>query len=153
MYMNATSLIAFAALFLAFVGVFAYQSYSGQMVNYNPPYFFGIESWMGNVNAFSFVFIFSMLFFGMGAPAAMAMEGAKFASIYPVVPFYDMLFIVPEVFAMLAAARLGEGVMADWSGEGNIYLHWREGIKFLAIGLAFLALLTFLRPVVVPLLG
>jgi hypothetical protein len=151
--MNATSLVAFAVLLVAFFGVLAYNAYSGQSVTYAPPYYFSIGDWLSYVNAFCFVFIFSMLFFGLGAPAAMAIEGVKYGVLYSVVPIYDMLFMVPEILAMLAASRLGEGVMADWSGEGNVYGYWREGFEYIAAGIVLLALLIILRPFILPLLG
>ncbi|MFA5247603.1 MAG: hypothetical protein WC408_06985 [Candidatus Micrarchaeia archaeon] len=152
--MNAMSIVAFGALLFAFFGVLAYNSLSGmEKVTYEPPYYFVKGDSIAYVNAFCFVFLFSMLFFGMGAPAAMAIEGAKYAILFSILPLYDLLFVIPELLAMLAASKLGEGVMADWSGEGNIYGYWNEGVRLLLMGIAALVILIVAKPFVLPLIG
>jgi len=145
--MNAVSLLAFGVLIVSFFGVFAYNSMPGtDKVTYAPPYYFIKDDALSYLNAYFFVLIFSLLLFGMGAPVAMAIEGTKYAVLVSILPVYDLVFILPELCAMLAAAKLGEGVMADWSGEGNIYNYWSEGIKLALIGFGLLLLLMFARP-------
>jgi len=147
--MNALSILAFGVLLVSFFGVYAYNSIPGtDQVTYAPPYYFIKDDALSYLTAFFFVLIFSLLLFGLGAPIAMAIEGTKYAVIVSVFPVYDLVFIVPELCAMLAAAKLGEGVMADWSGEGNIYKYWSEGIKLALIGFALLLVLMFARPFV-----
>ncbi len=144
--MNAVSLLAFGVLIVSFFGVFAYNSMPGtDKVTYAPPYYFIKDDALSYLNAYFFVLIFSLLLFGMGAPVAMAIEGTKYAVLVSILPVYDLVFILPELCAMLAAAKLGEGVMADWSGEGNIYNYWSEGIKLALIGFGLLLLLMFAR--------
>jgi|GEM_PF-952235 len=147
--MNALSLVAFGVLLVSFFGVFFYNVVPGaEKVTYAPPYYFIKDDALSYLNAYFFVLIFSLLLFGMGAPVAMAIEGTKYAVLMSVLPLYDLVFIIPELCAMLAATKLGEGVMADWSGEGNIYNYWSEGIKLALIGFALLIVLMFARPFV-----
>jgi len=145
--MNALSLLAFGVLIISFFGVFAYNTLPGmEKVTYAPPYYFIKDDALSYVNAYFFVLIFSLLLFGMGAPVAMAIEGTKYAVLISILPLYDMVFVIPELCAMLAATKLGEGVMADWSGEGNIYNYWSEGIKLALIGVALLVVFMAARP-------
>ena len=147
--MNAVSLLSFAVLVVSFFGVFAYNTLPGtEKVTYAPPYYFIKDDALSYLNAFFFVLMFSLLLFGMGAPVAMAIEGTKYAVLISILPLYDMVFILPELCAMLAAAKLGEGVTADWSGDGNIYNYWSEGIKLALIGFAMLVILMVARPFV-----
>lgn len=152
--MNALSILAFGALLVSFFGVFAYNAVPGtDKVTYAPPYYFIKDDALSYLNAYLFVLIFSLLLFGMGAPVAMAIEGTKYAVLLSVLPIYDLVFVIPELCAMLAATKLGEGVMADWSGEGNIYNYWSEGIKLALIGFAMLLILMFARPFVLSSFG
>ncbi len=147
--MNALSLLAFGVLLVSFFGVFAYNSVPGMdKVTYAPPYFFIKDDPLSYLNAYFFVLMFSLLLFGIGAPVAMAIEGAKYAVLLSILPLYDLVFILPELCAMLAAVKLGEGVMADWSGKGNIYLYWSEGIRLALIGFVLLLALMLARPFV-----
>ncbi|MFA6329403.1 MAG: hypothetical protein WCX64_01815 [Candidatus Micrarchaeia archaeon] len=152
--MNALSLLAFAVLLISFFGVLAYNAVPGtEKVTYAPPYYFIKDDALSYMNAYFFVLIFSLLLFGMGAPIAMAIEGTKYAVLVSILPVYDLVFILPELCAMLAASKLGEGVMADWSGEGNIYNYWSEGIKLALIGFGLLLVLMFARPFVLTSFG
>jgi hypothetical protein len=145
--MNALSLVAFGVLLVSFFGVLAYNAIPDtEKVTYAPPYYFVKDDGLSYINSYFFVLMFSLLLFGLGAPVAMAIEGAKYAVLLSVLPAYDLAFIIPELCAMLAATKLGEGVMADWSGEGNIYNYWPEGIKLALIGFALLLALMFARP-------
>lgn len=147
--MNALSLVAFAVLLVSFFGVYAYNMLPGvDKVTYAPPYYFMKDDALSYANAYFFVLIFSLLLFGMGAPVAMAIEGTKYAVLMTILPLYDLVFILPELYAMLAATKLGEGVMADWSGEGNIYNYWSEGIKLALVGIVLLIILMVARPFV-----
>ena len=155
--MNALSLLAFGVLLVSFFGVLAFNSVPSMVkVTYAPPYFFIMDDALSYLNAYFLVLIFSLLLFGLGAPIAMAIEGTKYAVLLSVLPAYDLVFILPELCAMLAATKLGEGVMADWSGQGNIYGYWSEGIRLALIGFVLLVILMFARPFLlssIPLLG
>lgn len=144
--MNGISLLAFAVLIASFFGVIAYNAIPGNAaVSYSPPYYFAKSDWVGYANSFAFVLVFSLLFFGLGAPAAMAIEGLKYGVLFSagVLPVSDLSFLIPEILAMLAACTLGEGVINDWSGKGIIFNYWSEGMRYLAFGLASLAILVF----------
>ena len=142
--MNGIALLAFIVLFLSFFGVLAYNQVAGSVaLSYAPPYYFVKDDWAGYANSFCFVLVFSLLFFGLGAPAAMAVEGLKYGVLFStsVITMFDLAFIVPELFAMLAACTLGEGVMNDWSGKSTIYANWSGGMRYILIGIVVLAAL------------
>ena len=147
--MNALGLLSFGVLLVSFFGVLAFNSIpDADKITFTQPYYFLKDDALSYFNAYCFVLLFSLLFFGMGAPIAMAIEGTKYAVLFSVLPFYDLLFLLPELCAMLAATKLGEGVMADWSGEGSIYPYWSEGIKLALLGVGLLLVLMVARPFV-----
>lgn len=151
--MNGVSLISLVVLMACFLGVLVYNAGQSGVDRYyfSPPYYYKLGDGFAMAVAFSFVLTFSLLFFGLAAPAAMAVEGLKFGSFFSagLIPAYDLILIIPQVLAMLAATTIGEGVMADWSGKSTIFDYWAEGMKYAVGGLIFLGAYVFIRPFVV----
>ena len=153
--MNGISLLSLLVLLLTLGGLLAYNAVSSEKSYFAPPYFFSKGDDWSFISAFAFVFVFSTLFFGLSAPVAMAVEGLKFGSLLSAgqMPAYDLVFLVPEIFAMLAATGLGEAVMSDYSGKKSIYESWSANFSYLAVGVALLVAFILLRQPVLSLLG
>lgn len=112
---------------------------------------------LGILNSYFFVFIFSLLFFGFSAFIAMGIEGAKYASMISTgsMPGYDLLFAVPQIFALIAATELGQGVMNDFEGKESIFENdgWKTAFVYFAAGIALAVVLVAARDFALPLLS
>ena len=154
--MNGIALLSLLVLLLSLGGIFVYNSIpGGDKFFYAPPYFFKRGDMLGFVSAFAFVLVFSLLFFGLATPVAMLVEGLKFGSLLSAgqMPAYDLVFLVPEIFAMLAATGLGEAVMLDYSEKKTIYETWSANASYLTVGALLLAVFIVLRQPVLSLIG
>ncbi|MBU1197861.1 hypothetical protein KJ765_05125 [Candidatus Micrarchaeota archaeon] len=120
-------------------------------VTFHPPYAFQAGDWVSTLNAFFFVFLFSMLFFGLSAPIAMGLEGAKFGSLLSTgtVHAYDYVFVIPQLLGAYAAILLGQGVLRDFGGKETVFVNWGGAFKFFAAGLLLTVVLIALRSMVV----
>ncbi len=112
-----------------------------------PPYYFQENDVKSEFNGFFFVFLFSLLFFGLSAPIALAVEGAKYGTLISTqgVRAFDFAFAIPEVLAAYSAVLLGQAVMNDLGSEKNVFDAWSAALKFFAAGLALTALLVAAR--------
>ena len=112
-----------------------------------PPYNYVVGATLSYINAFLFVFILSAAFFGIAAPIALGVEGLKYASLLSagIMPVYDLLFAIPQLFAAYSAALLGRGAIEDYQGKGSVFAHWQDAVKFFAIGAVSLAVLIAVR--------
>ncbi len=130
----------------------------------SPPYSFDIYSdkdfnlkqggVLGILNAYFFVFVFSLLFFGFSAFLAMGAEGLKYASFISTgsMPGYDLMFLLPQFLAVVAATELGEGVMNDFEGRESIFENdnWKHAFVYFAAGLALTVVLVAVRSYALP---
>ncbi len=126
----------------AFASVYGLHSL-GYEIAFAPPYYYAPEDVFTPLNAFFFSFIFSLLFFGYGAPLAMLVEGLKFSSYYVngIIGAVDLLFFIPNALAVLAAIRLGHAALQDLRGEGSVLDEWSNSVKYFAAGLGLLGVL------------
>ena len=146
--MNGIAVLSLLVFIASFLGITAYDALaSSDKFYYTPPYFFRIGDWIAIIVSFSFVFIFSLLFFGLGAPAAMAVEGLKYGTLFSSghVTVVGLLYIFPQMLAMISATTLGEGIMKDWEGKSTVFNYWSDGLRFFFMGIALLAALAVLQ--------
>jgi|YelNatPaOPRAMG01_1025707.scaffolds.fasta_scaffold12660_2 Mn2+/Fe2+ NRAMP family transporter len=153
--MNSLSFFSVIVFFACFAAVFFINSQAIQnnsnLFSFTPPY--AENGVIGVFNAFFFVFVFSLLFFGFTAPVAMGVQGLVLASKYSYFiaglnknfSYWSFAFIIPQFFAVFAAVSLGEGVIKDYTGKGSVYEGWNEAIKFFSIGLAVLILMVLIQ--------
>ena len=122
-----------------------------------PPYRFVAGDTASQLNAYFFVFIFSLLFFGFSAFLAMGVEGLKYASFFSSgnMAAYDLLFVAPQILAMIAAAELGEGIMNDFEARESIFENenWKKALFYLAFGFVLTVVLAAARSYALPLLS
>ncbi len=155
MNLNAISVLALLALFAGFAGVFVLNSQGAAqqqpLISVPVPYFFAPGDVVGVVNSFLFVFVFSLLFFGFGAPIALGLEGAKYAFLISAggMKFFDLAFAVPQIFAAMAATVLGRGIIDDYRGVKTVFDYWDSALGYLALGVAVLFVLLVFRPFVI----
>lgn len=151
--MNLASMVSLAVLTVSLTGVYflnasavaqAKESQSSaELFQFNPPYFYKSGSLTSYLAGFFFAFFFSLLFFGFGSVVAGALEGLKFGSILTSVlltssgaySYFDLLFILPQILAVLAAASLGQAVINDYHGKGSINEAFGITGKYLGVGL------------------
>ncbi|MDP2717939.1 MAG: hypothetical protein Q8P02_04300 [Candidatus Micrarchaeota archaeon] len=140
----AFSIIIMAAVFFAVLGLNISQ---GAALDVKPPYAFSAGDVASELLALAFVFVFSVLFFGYGAPVALGIEGAKFASLYSTggVSELYLAFMLPEVLVAVSAVYLGQGLLKDYQGEGLWHRYAKNGLVFLILGLLVWAAVFFGR--------
>lgn len=151
--MNLISTLSLAVLLITVVGVYYLDATASatakenaspaELFQYTPPYYFQPNDLVSNLTAFAFAFLFSLLFFGFSGVITGAIEGLKFGSILSSILFtttntygyIDILFIIPQILAILAASTLGQGVINDYHSRGNMADELKTTAKYLAIGL------------------
>jgi len=145
----ALALFAFTAAFFA-VWLTNQAAPAEQQFIFLPPYHYEADDYWSYLTAFFFATVFSLLFFGAGAPIAMAIEGAKYASLYSVgvMPAFDLAFAVPTLIAALAAATLGQGVIADYRNKGSLFDYWRTSVLYFNTALLLFFILLAIRATV-----
>ncbi len=161
--MKSLTLAAVLLFFVAFTGVYLYNSMQATEGNvpfeFKPPYAFAPGDLVSNVNAFFFVFLLSLLLFGVGGIVSMALEGLKFgyllsaslAGIATGFHLFDLLFIIPELMACIAATTLGAGLILDYRGKASLFPYWNYSIRYFSFGLFIMAALLAVRPFLVTL--
>ncbi|MFH0713668.1 MAG: hypothetical protein V1722_03905, partial [Candidatus Micrarchaeota archaeon] len=105
------------------------------------------------INAFFFVLIVSLLLFGLGGVVAMPLEGLKYGSMLfamfsgQVSNFhvFDLLFIIPQLLACVAATTLSSGLISDYRGKGNVFSYWNRAVKYFILGIVLLVVLLVVR--------
>lgn len=161
--MNLVSIISFAVLLLSIVGVYyldatatAIAKENGttpELFQFTPPYYFQNSELISYFTAFFFAFLFSLLFFGFGSIIAAGIEGLKFGTILTSILFtttstygyVDLLFIIPQILAILAASQLGQGVINDYHARGNINEDLKTASVYFVIGLILTGVFYFIR--------
>lgn len=152
--MNLLAAASFAAFVLAF-GVVAVGNLQTDTMtfqnppdlSFRPPYSFDAPgSLQSELDAFFFTFLFSLLFFGVSAPVALALEGAKFGTLLVTgSPAFNFAFIAPQLFAAYAAILLGQGALKDFDGKENVFASWGGALKYFGAGLALTLALILVR--------
>jgi hypothetical protein len=148
--MNTPLVLGILVFIAAFGAVYAVNSGSTQFA-FTPPYYYVNGGDLASVlNSMLFVFLFSLLFFGLGAPLALGIEGLKYSSLYlaQAIPFYDLFYILPQFIAAYAATILGTGALADFQGNASVFDYWKDGVKYFLVALGLTAILLVLRPYV-----
>ncbi len=153
MNLNALSALAVFALFLGFAaGFFLTAPADAQArVIVGLPFSFVSGGLLSEFNAFFFSLIFSLLLFGLGAPIALGWLGLHYGGLVAQgsVKLFDLSFVLPQVFAAIAATAIGAGVLRDYRGLQGIFDAWDEAVKFFVLGLVLLVLLLLVRPLVI----
>ncbi|HLD62333.1 MAG TPA: hypothetical protein VI875_00535 [Candidatus Norongarragalinales archaeon] len=148
--MNISVFLGIVVFVACFGGVLYLNSSAGEgtkLFFVTPPYNYAVGDALSYVNAFLFVFILSAAFFGIAAPLALGIEGLKYASLLStgIMPVYDILFAIPQVFAAYSAALLGRGAIEDYQGKGSVFAHWKDSVKFFVVGAVSLVILIAVR--------
>ncbi len=159
--MKSLTLIAILLFFLAFSGTYVYNvgqsSSGGKLFEFRPPYAFVPGDVASTFNAFFFVFIVSLLLFGVGGIVSMTLEGLKYgylfsssaAGIATGFHVFDLLFVVPQLMACVAATTLGAGLILDYRGKTSLFPYWNYAVRYFAFGLFITIILIGLRPLLV----
>lgn len=136
-----------ALLLLSFAGAYWLAGQPGSQFSFQPPYAFAVGDPLSMVTAFAFAFLFSLLFFGYSAPLAMIFEGVKYGYLYARggMPFFDLFFAVPAVFACYSAILLGRSAWDDFKGTGSLFKGWRRAFKYFMAGAVLLGFLLLAR--------
>ena len=139
--------LTIAALIVAFAATYALEAFAGVKISFNPPYYYASGDAFGVVNAFAFAFVFSLLFFGYGAPIAMLIEGIKYGSFLAngSAGAIDAAFALPALLAGLAGVALGQGALREWRGTGSFFEDWGAATRFFAAGAVLLGVLLVIK--------
>ncbi len=152
--MNILFVLSVALLVLGFVFVaasnfdFEAGAFKAQpSAAFKPPYYFAENDVKSEFNAFFFVFLFSLLFFGLSAPVALAIEGLKYGTLISTASptAFEFAFAIPGVLASYSAVLLGQAIMNDLGSEKSVFDAWSAALKYFAAGLALTALLATAR--------
>lgn len=149
---NALSTLTLVAFALAFLAVWSLAG-SSSVAAYAPPYYYQTGDYWSYLNAFFFSVVFSLLFFGAGAPLAMGMEGAKYASLFytGAMPAFDLLFLIPSLFGSVGAVTLSQGILADFRNQGSVFAYWPRALRYFDSALILLFILLAVRATAVAL--
>ena len=155
--MKSLTLLAIVMFFVAFGAIYFYNVSQTTPFEFKPIYAFVPGDVLSAFNAFFFVFIVSLLLFGVGGLVAMTLEGLKFGSLLFFTlagnvtgfHFFDLLFVIPEVMACIAATTLGAGLILDYRGKSSLFPYWNYAIRYFIFGLLLTVVLLGLRPFLV----
>lgn len=146
--MKLIAVFSVVVLVAAFAGIYGYNTTQPQTLDLTPPYAFEPNDLVSELMVLAFVFAFSLLFFGFGAPLALGIEGLKFGSLYSsgaIGPSY-LLLMIPEVFLALSATYLGQGLLNDYQGKGIWHEYAQKSAIHFIIALVIWAAVYFGRP-------
>lgn len=146
--MNISVFLGIIVFVACFGGILYLNSESeGSLLFFTPPYNYVVGDAFSYLNAFLFVFVLSAAFFGIASPIALGIEGLKYASLLSggFMPVYDILFVIPQIFAAYSAAMLGKGAIEDYQGKGNVFSPWKNAVKWFVVGLVSLIVLIVAR--------
>lgn len=131
---------------IAMAGVFGYNNFYAEKIVVRPPYFFQPGDVASHVNAVAFVFFFSLLAFGLSSVLALGIEGAKYGSLISTgaMSGFEVVYVVPAILACFAATELGQGVLDDYEGKGNLLKNAQMALVALAGALLSLGVMFFL---------
>lgn len=138
--LNSVSALALFAFTFSFMAVWTVNSGPGEDLYLVPPYHYIPGDYWSYLNAFFFSVVFSLLFFGVSAPIAMAVEGAKYASLLSagIMPPFDLAFAIPSLLGAIAAATLGQGIVADYRNKGSLFEYWAPALLYFNVALILL---------------
>ncbi len=138
------SVVVFVATFAA---IYGYNTTQAEPIELTPPYAFVPDDVFSELVALTFVFAFSLLFFGFAAPLALGIEGIKFGSLYSTgaVHWTYLLLAIPQVFIALSATYLGQGLLNDYQGKGLWHEYAKKSAISMIIGLVLWAAIYFGR--------
>ncbi|MFH1779769.1 MAG: hypothetical protein ABH803_01330 [Candidatus Micrarchaeota archaeon] len=149
--MKTNLILCFLALTVTFGSIFYWNTASTEDLFFEPPYYFikGSDP-LSVINAFFFVFLISLLFFGTIAPLAWAIEGLKYGSLLSIhrIASFDVLFIIPQFLATYSAILFGIALNNDLQSKENFFNHWHKAILSLLAGLILLGVLIVLKSLV-----
>ena len=162
--MKSLTLIAIALFIVSLTAVFFYDSnqltHKQPAFQFKPLYAFAPGDAVSAFNAFFFVFIVSLLLFGMGSVVAMILEGLKYGYLLfsafngvAVSGFhvFDLLFVIPQIMACVAATTLGAGLILDYRGKSSLFPYWNYAVRYFFFGIAVTGALLLIRPIMVSL--
>lgn len=146
--MKLIAVFSVVVMVAAFAATYGYNTTQTDAIALTPPYAFSPNDVFSELLALAFVFSFSLLFFGYGAPLALGIEGVKFASLYSsgAVPQTYLLLILPQVFLALSATYLGQGLLNDYQGKGIWHEYAKKSVTHFIVGLVLWAAAFFGRP-------
>lgn len=145
--MKLIAVFSVVVMVASFAGVYGYNTTQSTPFTLSPPYSFEPNDLFSELVALAFVFVFSLLFFGYGAPLALGMEGIKFASLYTsnAVPASYLLLMLPQIFMGLSATYLGQGLLNDYQGKGLWHEYAKKTLTHAVVGLVLWAVAFFGR--------
>ncbi len=161
--MKSLTFTAIVLFFVALAGVYVYnvgQAASGaQLFEFKPFYSYAPGDALSTFNAFFFVFVASLLLFGLGAILSMLLEGMKYGYLLSVLftggpttfHVFDLLFVVPQIMACIAATTLGAGLILDYRGKSSLFPYWNYGVRYFLFALLITIVLLAVRPLLVSL--
>lgn len=111
---------------------------NGPQLLIQPPYHYVPGDIWSELNGFAFTFLFSLLFFGLTAPLAVAVEAAKQASQFSISKSLaiSVLFTLPNILASFAAVSLGAAAFEDMEGKKPLEYSLTEGFRTLLVAVA-----------------
>jgi hypothetical protein len=109
----------------------------------DPPYHYVPGDLLSELNGFVFTFLFSLLFFGLSAPLAIAIEAAKQASQFSVSKSLAVhfLFTLPNILASFAAVSFGAAAFEDIEGKKPLEYSMAEGTRTLLVAIGIFLVL------------
>ncbi|MBI4406780.1 hypothetical protein HY571_02605 [Candidatus Micrarchaeota archaeon] len=161
--MKSLTFVAIILFFIALAGTYVYnvgQASAGEkLFEFRPVYSYVPGEVLSTFNAFFFVFIASLLLFGLGAILSMLLEGAKYGYLLSVLftggstafHVFDLLFVVPQIMACIAATTLGAGLILDYRGKSSLFPYWNYGVRYFLFALLITLVLLGMRPFMVSL--
>ena len=146
--MTGLSLFSLIILATAFFTAFYLNANPNYEFTITPPYHYVPGEFLSELNAFFFVFIFSLLFFGITAPIALGIEGLKWGSLYSIkaITFYDLAFIVPQVIVSFSAIMLGQGIISDYEGKAALKQVLPTALTYFLAAIALFFAIYLLKP-------
>ncbi len=159
--MKSLTLVAVVLFFAAFAGTYVYNveqaAAEKPIFEFKPLYAYVPGDVLSTFNAFFFVFIVSLLLFGIGGVFSMLLEGLKYGYLTSLLMagsltsfhLFDLLFIVPELMAFIAATTLGAGLVLDYRGKASLFPYWNYAVRYFAMGLFITIILLAVRPFLV----
>ncbi|HEV8289784.1 MAG TPA: hypothetical protein VGQ00_02405 [Candidatus Norongarragalinales archaeon] len=148
------SLIVFATVFAA---VYINNTTTGATpIVFTPPYSYASGGdLLSELNAFLFTFIFSLLFFGLSAPIALGIEGAKYAGLFTqhLMSAFDFAFLLPQVIAVFAATLLGQAIIDDYTEKRSLLEGWTDARNYFLAAFVLFIVVFLVKMLLLPAVG
>ncbi len=136
--LNVLSLLFYLGVSAAILTVNLGEQAPAQLLLLQPPYHYVPGDLLSEFTGFIFTFLFSLLFFGLSAPLAIAIEAAKQASFFSANKELTIsaLFSLPNIMASFAAVSLGAAAFEDIEGKKPLEYALSEGFRTLLVAIA-----------------